>query len=150
MPQRKGAKGTQQVKRKPKIIHAQIKSPVLLRKTILEASILSLENLKILKNIRQIKRRKDKLKMHLRKECKEMKDMTDKFCEVIPHPSEIGIHVEKESERETKVETKVEEKKRNKQEKLMVKTTKKDESPFEQKDEFDFDIDKLKEKIKGL
>jgi len=61
MPQRKGAKGTQQVKRKPKIIHAQIKSPVLLRKTILEASILSLENLKILKNIRQIKRRKDKL-----------------------------------------------------------------------------------------
>ena len=32
----------------------------------------------------------------------------------------------------------------------MVKTTKKDESPFEQKDEFDFDIDKLKEKIKGL
>jgi len=147
MPQRKGAKGTQQVKRKPKIIHAQIKSPVLLRKTILEASILSLENLKILKNIRQIKRRKDKLKMHLRK---EMKDMTDKFEELIPHPSEIGINVERESEREIRVETKVEEKKRNKQERLMVKTTKKDESPFEQKDEFDFDIDKLKEKIKGL
>lgn len=150
MPQRKGAKRTQEVRRKPKIIHAQIKSPVLLRKTILEASILSLENLKILKNIRQIKKRKDKLKMHLRKECKEMKDIADKFCELIPHPSEIGINVERETEKEVRVETKVEENKRKKQEKLMVKTTKKDENPFEQKDEFDFDIDKLKEKIKGL
>ena len=150
MPQRKESKKTQQVRKKPKIIHAQIKSPVLLRKTILEASILSLENLKILKNIKQIKKRKDKLKMHLRKECKEMRDMVIKFENLIPQPSEIGINIERETEKEARKETKEEEKKRIKQEKLMVKTTNKEENPFEQKDEFDFDKEKLKEKIKGL
>jgi len=50
-----------------RIVHAQVKSPVLIRKTILEASILSIENLKLLKNIRQIKKRKDKLKTELRR-----------------------------------------------------------------------------------
>ncbi len=138
------------IKRKPKIIHARIKNPVLVRKTLLEAGILSLENLKILKNIRRIKKRKDKLKMDIRRECNDMRSMVIKFQELLPQPEEIGINVQKESEKELRVESRAEERKRKSQERLMAKTTRKEENPFEQKDELDFDIEKLKEKIKGL
>jgi len=127
-----------------------IKSPVLIRKTILEGSILSIENLKILKNIRQVKARKNKLKSDLRKVCREMREGILQLEEIIPHPSEVGIHIQKESEKVLKKQTKIEIEKVNKQEELMVKTTKENENPFEQKDEFDFDIEKLKEKMGKL
>ena len=138
------------IRRKPKIIHAQIKNPVLVRKTILEAGILSLENLKILKNIRRIKKRKDKLKMDIRRESNDMKSMVMKFQELLPQPDEISINIQKESEKELRTESRVEERRRKTQERLMTKTARKEENPFEQKDELDFDIEKLKDKIKGL
>lgn len=144
------AKSKVVIRRKPKIIHARIKNPVLVRKTLLEAGILSLENLKILKNIRRIKKRKDKLKMDIRRECNDMRSMVIKFQELLPQPEEIGINVQKESEKELRSESRFEERKRKSQERLMAKTTRKEENPFEQKDELDFDIEKLKEKIKGL
>ena len=62
--------------KKKQVIHAQISSPVLVRKTLLEAAILSIEDLKILKNIRQIKKRKDKLKTELRKICSDMRGLS--------------------------------------------------------------------------
>lgn len=144
------AKSKVVIRRKTKIIHARIKNPVLVRKTLLEAGILSLENLKILKNIRRIKKRKDKLKMDIRRECNDMRSMVTKFQELLPQPEEIGINVQKESEKELRSESRFEERKRKSQERLMAKTTRKEENPFEQKDELDFDIEKLKEKIKGL
>ena len=147
MQSRKRVNGAQ--RGKPKIIHAQIKNPVFVRKTILEASILSLENIKILKNIMQIKRRKGKLKADIRRECKEMRDLVTEFENTLPSPSEIGINVQRESEKELTRESRGEEKRRLKQEKLIVKTTEKDEV-FGQKSELDFDIQKLKEKIRGL
>ncbi|MBU2639672.1 MAG: hypothetical protein KKG75_03110 [Nanoarchaeota archaeon] len=137
-------------KKKSKVIHAQVSNPVLVRKTILETSILSLENLKILKNIKQIKRRKAKLKTELRKLCKEMQDQSLIFEGKIPSPDEVGISPEKETEKEIRKVAREEGRKRKSQEKLMVKTTKKEENPFEQKDQLDFDIEKLKSKIKGL
>lgn len=150
MPHKKVKKKVEQPKRKQKIIHAQIKSPVLVRKTILEASILSLENLKILRNIRQIKRRKAKLKADLRKECREMNEITAEFLDVIPSLGDIGLRVQKESERDLMREISEEGKKRFEQERLISKSVVSKESVFEQKDELDFSIDKLKEKIKGL
>lgn len=147
MQSRKRFNGSQ--RGKPKIIHAQIKSPVFVRKTILEASILSLENIKILKNIMQIKRRKGKLKADLRKECKEMRDLVTEFENMLPSPSDVGMNVQRESEKELTREAREEEKRRFKQEKLIVKASEKDEV-FGQRSELDFDIQKLKEKIRGL
>ena len=138
------------VRRKPKIVHAQVKSPVLVRKTILETSILSIENLKILNNIRHLKKRKNKLKVDLRKMCKEMREHIVHLEDVMPHPSEIGIHVQKESEKQLRRTVKTEIEKVQEQEKKMVRTTEQNENPFEQKDEFDFDIEKLKEKMGKL
>ena len=152
MPQRKRntREKTTAPKRKIRIIHAQVKSPVLVRKTLLEANISSIENLKILKNIRQIKKRKNKLKTDLRRICRETQDQIMQLENIIPSPSEIGIQVQKESEKVLKREAKIEVEKVEEQENLRVKTTEKNENTFEQKDEFDFDIDKLKEKIGKL
>ena len=142
---------------KKRIVHAQIQNPVLLRKTILETNILSIENLKVLKNIQQIKKRKDKLKIELRKLCKEMRDEVIIFEDLLPTKEEAGVQPEQETARELQLETKEEAKKRRKQQKLLEKTSHKkapkfieEVNPFEKKDELDFDIDKLKEKIKGL
>ncbi len=137
-------------KSKPRIVHAQIKNPVLLRKTILESSIASIENLKILKNIKQIKKRKGKLKSELRAIGKEFKDLILFFEETLPKPNEVGVNPQRESEKEIKRVTKTETKKRSSQENLMAKTTEDNEDPFEQKDKFDFDIEKLKSKIGEL
>jgi hypothetical protein len=137
-------------KSKARIVHAQIKNPVLLRKTILESSISSIENLKILKNIKQIKKRKGKLKAELRTLSKEFKDLLFFLEETLPKPSEVGINPQKESEKEIKKVIKTETKKRNSQKKLIEKTTEKNENPFEQKDKFDFDIEELKNKIGEL
>ena len=151
MPRRKiTRKKATPVKRKPRIVHAQVKSPVLVRKTILEASISSIENLKILKNIRQLKKRKNKLKVDLRRICKEMREHIVHLEDIMPHPSEIGIHVQKESEQQLKRVVRAEVEKVQEQEKKMVKTSEQNENPFEQRNEFDFDIDKLKEKMNEL
>ncbi|MAF51166.1 MAG: hypothetical protein CMH64_03675 [Nanoarchaeota archaeon] len=151
MPRKKQTrKRATPVRRKPKIVHAQVKSPVLVRKTILETSILSIENLKILNNIRHLKKRKNKLKVDLRKMCKEMREHIVHLEDVMPHPSEIGIHVQKESEKQLRRTVKTEIEKVQEQEKKMVRTTEQNENPFEQKDEFDFDIEKLKEKMGKL
>jgi hypothetical protein len=136
-------------RKKNKVMHAQVSSPVLVRKTILETSILTIENLKILKNIKQIKKRKNKLKVELRRLCKEMKIETMTFEEYLPPPAEVGISIQKESEREIKKNAREEAKKRKGQETLVVKTTE-TENPLEAKDQFDFDIEKLKEKIDGI
>lgn len=134
--------------KKKKLVHAQVSSPVLIRKTILETSILSIENLKILKNIKQIKRRKAKLKIELRKLCREIKDTIINFEDYLPDPQEVGITTE--TKRELQKTAREEERKRKSQEKLLVKSLQKEENPFEQKDEFDFDIEKLKDKINQL
>ncbi len=136
--------------KKKQVIHAQISSPVLVRKTLLEAAILSIEDLKILKNIRQIKKRKDKLKTELRNICRDMRELTIEFENKMPSPEEVGIAPQRETEKEIRKTTKEEAKKRKSQEKLFVKTAKKEENPFESIDQFDFDIEKIKEKIKGL
>ena len=132
-----------------RIVHAQVKSPVLIRKTILEASILSIENLKLLKNIRQIKKRKDKLKTELRRLIKEMDENINGFEAVIPTLAEAGISVERETEKDIGRTRREEERKRRSQERLLAKTEEK-EDPFQAKDEFDFDIEKLKDKINRL
>jgi hypothetical protein len=137
-------------KKKIKAVHAQIENPVLVRKTILEGNILSIENLKLLKNIKQLKKRKTKLKTELRRLNKEMEADLLAFEEYIPQPSDVGINPEKHTEKEIKQNRREEERKRKTQEKLLVKTAKKEENPFEAKDEFDFDIEKLKSKINGL
>ncbi|MAG52905.1 MAG: hypothetical protein CMH62_02990 [Nanoarchaeota archaeon] len=137
-------------RRKAKVVHAQIGNPVLVRKTLLETSILSIENLKILKNIRQVKKRKDKLKTELRRQCREMRQLIIEFEGILPPLSEVGIHPQKESEKVVKKVAKKEAVKRKDQEKLMVKTTEQTKNPFEQRDQLDFDIDKLKQKISGL
>lgn len=136
--------------KKKKVIHAQISSPVFVRKTILEAAILSIENLKILKNIRQIKKRKDKLKTELRNNCRDMRELAIEFETKMPSPEEVGISPQRETEKEIRKLTKEEAKKRKSQEKLFVKTATKEENPFGSADQFDFDIEKIKEKIKGL
>ena len=72
------------------------------------------------------------------------------FEGILPPLSEVGIHPQKESEKVVKKVAKKEEEKRKDQEKLMVKTTEQTKNPFEQRDQLDFDIDKLKQKISGL
>ena len=72
------------------------------------------------------------------------------FEEYLPSPNEVGVSIQKESEREIKKNAREEAKKRKNQETLVVKTSEKETNPFEAKDQFDFDIEKLKAKMEGL
>ena len=143
------AKKKKPVKKNNKIVHAQVGNPILVRKTILEGSILSIENLKILRNIKRIKKLKNQLKNDLRKQCREMQNLIIDLEDEMPHPQEITTTPQKETAKEAKKEAKLESRKRGKQERLKERTIEK-EFDFEREHLFESDIDKLKEKIERL
>ncbi len=127
---------------KSKLLHAQIKNPIFVRKTLLESAILSAEIIRTVHEFKKLKSLENKKKAELKRLFEEIKVLRTKLEEQeLPPISEVkqekikGNVPKKQLIRE-------ETKKQKQQEKLFEKDT--------EKSGLDLEIDKLKEKIRNL
>lgn len=127
---------------KSKLLHAQIKNPILVRKTLLESAISSAEILRSMHELKRIKSLEHKKKIELRRLFEEIKVLRAKLEErELPHLSEVRHEkIKKGSSRESLIKEEV--KKQKSQEKLLGKEV--------EKSGLDLEIDKLREKIRNL
>ncbi len=125
--------------KKKEIVHAQVKNPILIRKTILESAIFATEILNSLQKFKKIKKEKQQFRIKLKKELQEIKSLIEKL-EIhelprppsIPHPSSAPL-IKKEFKKEAK--------KQIKEETKLIET---------KHSEFDVELKKLQEKLKAL
>ncbi|MBI2105509.1 hypothetical protein HYT56_01575 [Candidatus Woesearchaeota archaeon] len=127
---------------KSKLLHARIQNPLLVRKTLLESAISIAEVLKSMRILKKISSEKNKRKTELKKLFDEIRILRTKLEEhELPPLSEIKD--EKISKKVQKKELISEEiRKQKQQEKMLSKEL--------EKSSLDFEIDQLKEKIRGL
>lgn len=127
---------------KSKLLHAQIKNPILVRKTLLESAISSAEILRSMHESRKLRSLENRKKAELRRLFEEIKVLRAKLEErELPHLSEVRHEkINKGSSKEALIKEEV--KKQKSQEKLLGKEA--------EKSGLDLEIDKLREKIRNL
>ena len=120
------------------LVHAQVKNPILVRKTLLESAILATEILKSHQKIKKIRTQKHHFKTQLKKDLQEIKQLVEKLeIHELPRPPSIpSPHkspvIKKELQKEVKEQIK--------QEKLLEV----------EHSELDSELKKLQEKLKNL
>ena len=127
---------------KNKLLHAQIKNPLLVRKTLLESAISTAEVLRSMQILRKIKSEENKRKMELKRLFEEVKILRTKLEEhELPPLSEVK-HEKINKKVPKKIIIKEEMKKQRYQEKMIGRE--------EEKSGIDLEIDQLREKIRNL
>ncbi len=127
---------------KSKILHAQIKNPILVRKTLLESAIFTAEVLKSMHEFRKLKSLENRKKAELKRLFEEIKILRTKLEEKeLPHLAEVK-HEKIKKNVAKKVLINEEINKQRTQERLLGKET--------EKSGLDLEIDKLREKIRNL
>mgnify|MGYP001602116563 CR=1 FL=1 len=127
---------------KNKILHAQIKNPIFVRKTLLESAISSVEIIKSMHEFKRLKNIENKKNNELRKLFEEIKILRTKLEEQeLPPLSEVRQEKIKKNVPKKQL-IREEAKKQKKQERLLETET--------EKSGLDLEIDKLKEKIRNL
>ncbi len=127
---------------KSKLLHAQIKNPIFVRKTLLESAISSAEVMRSMHEYRRLRSLESKKKSELRKLFEEIRVLRTKLEEQeLPHLSEVRHEKVKRKVQKNQV-IKEEVKKQKQQEKLLVHES--------EKSGLDLEIDKLREKIRNL
>ncbi|MBS3150868.1 hypothetical protein J4443_00620 [Candidatus Woesearchaeota archaeon] len=127
---------------KGKLLHAQIKNPILVRKTLLESAISTAEALKSMHEFKKLKSLEGRKKAELRRLFEEVKILRTKLEEEeLPRLTEIK-HEKIKEDVSKKVLIKEEIKKQRKQETILGKET--------EKSGLDLEIDRLREKIRNL
>ena len=125
-----------------KLLHAQIKNPLFVRKTLLESAIYSAEILKSMHFLKKLKSEENKKKLELRRLFEEIRILRTKLEEKeLPPLSEIK-HEKIKRSIPKKILIKEENRKQKQQERLFGKET--------EKSGLDLEIDNLREKIKNL
>jgi len=120
------------------LVHAQLKNPILVRKTLLESAILTTEILKSYQKIKKIRTQKQKFKTQLKKDLQEIKQLVEKLeIHELPRPPQIP-HSHKSPV--IKKELKKEVKEQIKQERLLN----------HEHSELDSELKKLQDKLKNL
>lgn len=120
------------------LVHAQVKNPILVRKTLLESAILITEILKSYQKFKKIRTQKQHFKIQLKKDLQEIKQLIEKLeIHELPRPPSIP---KPHSSPIVKKEIKKEIKEQIKQEKLIE----------HEHSEFDAELKKLQEKLKNL
>ena len=125
-----------------KLLHAQIKNPIFVRKTLLESAISSAEILKSMHFLKKLKSEENKKKLELRRLFEEIRILRTKLEEKeLPPLSEIK-HEKIKRSIPKKILIKEENRKQKQQERLFGKET--------EKSGLDLEIDNLREKIRNL
>ena len=127
---------------KSKLLHAQIKNPIFVRKTLLESAISSAEMMRSMHELKRLKSIETKKKSELKRLFEEIRVLRTKLEESeLPPLSEVSHEKVKKKVQKNQV-IKEEVKKQKKQEKLLGNET--------EKTGIDLEIDKLREKIRNL
>ena len=127
---------------KSKLLHAQIKNPIFIRKTLLESAISSAEVIRSMHELKRIKSIENKKMSELKRLFEEIKVLRTKLEEhELPHLSEVRHEKVKKAVKKNQV-IKEEIKKQKSQERLLGQET--------EKSGLDLEIDNLREKIRNL
>ena len=127
---------------KNKLLHAQIKNPLLIRKTLLESAISTAEILRSMNVLRKIKSEENRKKAELRKLFEEVKILRTRLEEKELPPLTEVKHEKIKKNVTKKVLINEEVKKQRNQERLLGKEA--------EKSGLDLEIDNLREKIRNL
>lgn len=127
---------------KSKLLHAQIKNPILVRKTLLESAISSAEVAKSIHEFKKFKNLQNKKKLELKKLLEEVRILRTKLEEhELPRLSEVR-HEKIKKNVPKKILIREEVKKQRAQENMLGKET--------EKSGLDLEIDELRERIRKL